>query len=152
MFLFTYLPQLAVLAFTSGPLAVISTTLLVLSESSTIVTVLSKTFLIEDALIDTFDGVSSVQATSKSSFADCWFLASDPCLEEYDRYRFRRTSDQIRQQLDGEARQARQEALRKVHTQGTHSLPNVPSSQLYPSRRKRNICHITRYSEQSCYS
>ncbi|KAI9763837.1 MAG: hypothetical protein M1835_007725 [Candelina submexicana] len=56
MFLFTYLPQLAVLAFTSGPLAVISTTLLVLSESSTIVTVLSKTLLIEDALIDTFDG------------------------------------------------------------------------------------------------
>lgn len=57
MFLFTYLPQVAVLAFTSGPLAAVSAALLVLSESSTISMVLSKTMLIEDALIDTFDGV-----------------------------------------------------------------------------------------------
>ncbi|KAI9819116.1 MAG: hypothetical protein M1827_007272 [Pycnora praestabilis] len=57
MFVFTYLPQAAILAFSNGPLAVVSTTLLVLSESSTIFTVLSKTFLIEDALVDTFDGV-----------------------------------------------------------------------------------------------
>ena len=45
------------MAFTSGPLAAISAALLVLSESSTIFTILSKSFLIEDALIDTFDGV-----------------------------------------------------------------------------------------------
>ena len=57
MFVFTYLPQMAVMAFTSGPLAAISAAFLVLSESSTLFTILSKTFLIEDALIDTFDGV-----------------------------------------------------------------------------------------------
>lgn len=57
MFIFTYLPQAAIMAFTSGPLAAVSAALLVLSESSTLFTVLSKTFLVEDALIDTFDGV-----------------------------------------------------------------------------------------------
>ena len=48
---------MAVMAFTSGPLAAISAAVLVLSESSTIFTILSKSFLIEDALVDTFDGV-----------------------------------------------------------------------------------------------
>lgn len=56
MFLFTYLPQVAVLVFTSGPLAALTTILLVLSESSTLTMVLSKALLIEDSLIDTFDG------------------------------------------------------------------------------------------------
>ncbi|KAK3674316.1 hypothetical protein LTR78_005785 [Recurvomyces mirabilis] len=56
MFLFTYLPQVAVLVFTSGPLAALTTVLLVLSESSTLTMVLSKALLIEDGLIDTFDG------------------------------------------------------------------------------------------------
>ncbi|SMY29732.1 unnamed protein product [Zymoseptoria tritici ST99CH_1A5] len=56
MFLFTYLPQLAILFFTSGPLATLTTILLVLSESSTLTMVLSKALLIEDSLIDTFDG------------------------------------------------------------------------------------------------
>lgn len=56
MFLFTYIPQAAVMTFTQGPLAAISAAFLVLSESSTLMTVLSKTFLIEDALVDTFDG------------------------------------------------------------------------------------------------
>ncbi|KAK1015686.1 hypothetical protein LTR91_000712 [Friedmanniomyces endolithicus] len=56
MFLFTYLPQFAVLVFTSGPLAALTTALLVLSESSTLTMVLSKALLIEDTLIDTFDG------------------------------------------------------------------------------------------------
>merc|ERR1711967_126259 len=51
MFLFTYVPQLAVLFFTSGPLAAFSTALLVLSESSTLTTVLSKALLIEGTLI-----------------------------------------------------------------------------------------------------
>ena len=45
---FTYVPQLAVLFFTSGPLAAITTALLVLSESSTLTMVLSKALLIED--------------------------------------------------------------------------------------------------------
>ena len=48
---------MAVMAFTSGPLAPITAALLVLSESSTLFTMLSKTFLIDDALVDTFDGV-----------------------------------------------------------------------------------------------
>ena len=57
MFVFTYLPQAAIMTFTQGPLAAISAALLVLSESSTVFTMLSKTFLIEDTLVDTFDGV-----------------------------------------------------------------------------------------------
>lgn len=56
MFVFTYLPQVAVLFFTSGPLAAITTVLIVLSESSTLTMILSKALLIEDSLIDTFDG------------------------------------------------------------------------------------------------
>lgn len=56
MFMFTYLPQLAVLVFTQGPIAAFTTVFLVLSESSTLTMVLSKVFLIEDSLIDTFDG------------------------------------------------------------------------------------------------
>jgi hypothetical protein len=57
MFTFAYLPQLAVLVFVNGPLAAFTTALLTLSESSTLITILSKTFLIQDALVDTFDGV-----------------------------------------------------------------------------------------------
>jgi hypothetical protein len=56
MFIFTYLPQLAVLAFLNGPLAALTTILLTLSESSTLISVLSRTFLLQDALVDTFDG------------------------------------------------------------------------------------------------
>lgn len=59
MFIFTYLPQMALMTFTEGPLAPFNAALLVLSESSTLFNVLSKSFLIEDALIDTFDGVRS---------------------------------------------------------------------------------------------
>jgi hypothetical protein len=57
MFAFAYLPQLAVLVFVNGPLAAFTTALLTLSESSTLITILSKIFLIQDALVDTFDGV-----------------------------------------------------------------------------------------------
>jgi uncharacterized protein involved in cysteine biosynthesis len=56
MFFFTYVPQLALLALTSGPLAPISAALLVLSESSTLTNALSNTFLLNEALVDTFDG------------------------------------------------------------------------------------------------
>lgn len=56
MFAVTYVPQAAVLAIVNGPLAILTTVLLVLSESSTIVSLLSKTFLIDEALVDTFDG------------------------------------------------------------------------------------------------
>jgi len=56
MFFFTYVPQMAIMAFTSGPLAAISAAVLVLSESSAITNLLSRSFLVEDALLDTFDG------------------------------------------------------------------------------------------------
>lgn len=56
MFFVAYLPQAAVMAFTSGPVAALSAALLTLSESSTIVNLLSRAFFIEDALVDTFDG------------------------------------------------------------------------------------------------
>ena len=56
MFGVTYVPQFAILVFTSGPIAALTTILLVLSESSTVTMVLSKALLIEDSLIDTFDG------------------------------------------------------------------------------------------------
>lgn len=56
MFFFTYVPQMAIMAFTSGPLAAISAAILVLGESSAITNALSRAFLVEDALIDTFDG------------------------------------------------------------------------------------------------
>lgn len=56
MFAFTYLPQLAILVFVNGPLAAFTTALLVLNESSTIISVISKNFLLQDALLDTFDG------------------------------------------------------------------------------------------------
>ncbi|QUC20071.1 uncharacterized protein UV8b_04312 [Ustilaginoidea virens] len=56
MFTFTYLPQLAVLVFTSGPLAVVSTVLLVLNESSTIVNIISRNWILQQAILDTFDG------------------------------------------------------------------------------------------------
>ena len=47
---------MTIMAFTSGPLAAFSAAILVLSESSAITNVLSRSFLVEDALIDTFDG------------------------------------------------------------------------------------------------
>jgi len=56
MFIFTYLPQAAVLAVFNGPFAVVSSIMLVLSESSTITNLVTRNFFIQDALVDTFDG------------------------------------------------------------------------------------------------
>jgi hypothetical protein len=56
MFFFTYLPQLAISVFVNGPLAAITTALLVLSESSTLISIVSRNFMLQDALLDTFDG------------------------------------------------------------------------------------------------
>lgn len=56
MFAFTYLPQLAILVFVDGPVAVLSTCLLVMNESSTIINMVAKTWILQDALLDTFDG------------------------------------------------------------------------------------------------
>lgn len=75
MFIFTYIPQgtpkfhraltrgafwqypVTVLFFTSGPFAPFSAILLILSESSTIINMLARSFLIREALDDTFDAV-----------------------------------------------------------------------------------------------
>ncbi|KAI1141006.1 hypothetical protein F5Y05DRAFT_295505 [Hypoxylon sp. FL0543] len=56
MFFFTYLPQLAILVFVNGPFAVVTTVVLILNESSTLVNIISRNFLLQDALLDTFDG------------------------------------------------------------------------------------------------
>ncbi|SPN99752.1 uncharacterized protein DNG_02603 [Cephalotrichum gorgonifer] len=56
MFFFAYLPQLAILIFVNGPLAVFTTVILVLNESAAIVSMLSRTLLLREALLDTFDG------------------------------------------------------------------------------------------------
>ncbi|KAL7812848.1 hypothetical protein V8C44DRAFT_58811 [Trichoderma aethiopicum] len=56
MFAVAYLPQLAVLVLFNGPLAVFSTVLLTLNESSMIINLISRNWLLQDALLDTFDG------------------------------------------------------------------------------------------------
>ncbi|KAI0403537.1 hypothetical protein F4802DRAFT_570825 [Xylaria palmicola] len=56
MFLFAYLPQLAVLVFVNGQLAVFTTVLLILNESSTITNIIARNFILQDAILDTFDG------------------------------------------------------------------------------------------------
>ena len=56
MFTLTYLPQLAILVFVNGPLAVFTTVLLILNESSAIINMVSRSWLLQDALLDTFDG------------------------------------------------------------------------------------------------
>lgn len=63
MFFFTYLPQAAVLALFNGPLAAVDTLLLVASESSAIFMATSRAFLIEDSLVDTFDGTLVARGT-----------------------------------------------------------------------------------------
>lgn len=67
MFFFTYLPQLAILVFVNGPLAVFTTVLLILNESSTIVNIISRNFLLQDALLDTFDGTLVARNATVSS-------------------------------------------------------------------------------------
>ncbi|RKF76863.1 putative protein family protein [Golovinomyces cichoracearum] len=57
MFFFTFVPQLAVLTLVNGPLAIFTTVFLTLSESSVIINFLAKSFLLHEALLDTFDGV-----------------------------------------------------------------------------------------------
>jgi hypothetical protein len=69
MFTFAYLPQAAVLALFNGPFAVISAVFLVLSESATITNLISRGFFLEEALVDTFDGVYTTHSLySKRNF------------------------------------------------------------------------------------
>ncbi|KDQ14627.1 hypothetical protein BOTBODRAFT_187687 [Botryobasidium botryosum FD-172 SS1] len=55
MFIFTYVPQAAVLTFLNGPAGPFSAAALVLSESATIINMLARSFLLEGALTDLFD-------------------------------------------------------------------------------------------------
>lgn len=55
MFTFTYIPQLGFLLIFNGPLAVVSTVLLILSESAAIITGIARGWLLQDAILDTFD-------------------------------------------------------------------------------------------------
>jgi hypothetical protein len=64
MFVFTYVPQAAVLAFVNGPFAVVSAIFVVLTESSTVASLISRQFFVEEALCDTFDAVSPPYSTS----------------------------------------------------------------------------------------
>ncbi|GAA97692.1 uncharacterized protein L969DRAFT_26820 [Mixia osmundae IAM 14324] len=57
MFILTYLPQVGMLAFVSGPLAFIAAVPLVLSESAAIITFICRAFLLADALDLIFDEV-----------------------------------------------------------------------------------------------
>ncbi|KAJ3492678.1 hypothetical protein NLG97_g5219 [Lecanicillium saksenae] len=79
MFAFTYLPQLAVLVFVNGPLAVVSTVLLVLSESSAVINTIARGWLLQDAILDTFDGtLVSRNATAVVSEGRELKAAGDP--------------------------------------------------------------------------
>lgn len=59
MFIFTYVPQAAVLTLVNGPLSVVTTILLVLSESATLTNALTRGLFLEEAILETFDGVST---------------------------------------------------------------------------------------------
>ncbi|THH09730.1 hypothetical protein EW145_g1794 [Phellinidium pouzarii] len=55
MFIFTYIPQAAVLSVMNGPVGAFSAAALVCSESSIIINALSRVFLLDQALLDLFD-------------------------------------------------------------------------------------------------
>ena len=79
MFTFTYIPQAAVMALFSGPLAVVSTTLLVFNESSLLINAICRDFLMQDALTDTFDAVRSVHFRAYNHEMASANLISYPC-------------------------------------------------------------------------
>ncbi|SPJ70854.1 uncharacterized protein FTOL_00582 [Fusarium torulosum] len=65
MFFFTYLPQLAILFFVNGPIAPFTTVLLVLNESTTIINLVSRNYLLQDSLLDVFDGTLLARGDTK---------------------------------------------------------------------------------------
>lgn len=61
LFLWTYLPQVALLAIIYGKaLAWVNAAFLVLGEGATIIAILFEAFLVDDTLVDIFDAVCSV--------------------------------------------------------------------------------------------
>lgn len=132
MFFFTYLPQVAMLAFVEGPMAPMAAIPLVLSESSTLFNVISRTFLIEDALIDTFDGtlmardMASVVSEGRQVKA-----GSDP-MAKLGKRKSHRAHAAGRMMLTLHASGSGEEALRSLHTDRDCSLFHVPAAQLHP--------------------
>ncbi|KAI5811541.1 hypothetical protein DFH27DRAFT_533987 [Peziza echinospora] len=57
LFVFTYLPQVAILLFFHGPLAWINAFFMVLSEAAALISIIAEAWLVEDGLVDTFDAV-----------------------------------------------------------------------------------------------
>ncbi|ORY27792.1 hypothetical protein BCR39DRAFT_537237 [Naematelia encephala] len=57
LFTFTYLPQVAILAFVSGPLAFVGAVALVLGEAYILVNWLARNFVLASASVDLFDAV-----------------------------------------------------------------------------------------------
>ncbi|KAL7422478.1 hypothetical protein Q5752_003126 [Cryptotrichosporon argae] len=57
LFAFTYLPQVAVLAFISGPLAFVAAVPLILAEAYVVITFLARTYLLGSVGVDVFDAV-----------------------------------------------------------------------------------------------
>lgn len=70
VFFFLYVPQVAILAFVNGPVAVVNAALLCLNESSVLINALSRAFLLEDALLDTFDAVSPARYLDDARVAE----------------------------------------------------------------------------------
>lgn len=66
MFLFTYLPQVAALAFISGPLAFVAAVPLVLGESYFIINYLARSLLFDKAGVDLFDAVGPARSVESS--------------------------------------------------------------------------------------
>jgi len=145
---------MTVMAFTSGPLAAISAALLVLSESSTLFTILSKTFLIEDALTDTFDGVLVSKNTANLVSEGRQIKAGgDPMAKlgklvlkpfqstSAPRKLVRPARSVVRRALpiDADLR-----LLHRVHAHCAYTLRDVSATQLHSGRWNRDVCHSTR--------
>jgi len=76
LFLWTYLPQVAILAIFHGPLAWVNGAFLVLGEGAVIVALLFEAFFIDETLVDVFDavlvneGLSDLVASARTLHAE----------------------------------------------------------------------------------
>ena len=123
MFFFTYLPQVAMLALFEGPVAPISAIPLVLSESSTLFNVIARTFLIEDALIDTFDGTLVARDASSLVAEGRQMKAGNDPIGKLGKcsYSLRSFDGTVTAHADHSG----QKALRPLHPDSYHPLPHV---------------------------
>lgn len=76
LFLWTYLPQVAILAIFHGPLAWVNGAFLVLGEGAVIIALLFEVFFVDETLVDVFDavlvneGLSDLVASSRTLHTD----------------------------------------------------------------------------------